>query len=163
MCLVGVFVPVVQSVQWRALLVCLKEEVAYSFPRDVCKGVTEMRKLIVRVCAVIFIICAVLLLASYFGVNADSCWDAQPDFIDCKVKAEQGDARAQFNLGRMYHKGDGVPQDYVMAHMFYNLAAWNGYEGKAKEFRDTIARLLLTPYQIAEAQRLAREWMEEHQ
>jgi TPR repeat protein len=90
-----------------------------------------------------------------------SCWDG--DFNECKVKAEQGDARAQFNLGQMYQKGKGVSQDYVKAHMFYNLAVWNGYEGKAKEFRDSISRRMLTPYQRAKAQRLARQWMQKHQ
>ncbi len=37
--------------------------------------------------------------------------------------AKQGDANAQFNLGLMYDNGQGVPQDYVRAHMWFNLAA----------------------------------------
>ncbi len=41
--------------------------------------------------------------------------------------AEQGDADAQFSLGLMYTKGQGVPQDYTVAlkwgHMWFNLAA----------------------------------------
>ena len=37
--------------------------------------------------------------------------------------AEQGDADAQYNLGVMYEHGQGVPQDYAHAHMWYNLAA----------------------------------------
>ena len=36
--------------------------------------------------------------------------------------ADQGDAKAQIYLGTMYSVGRGVPQDYVMAHMWYNLA-----------------------------------------
>ena len=36
--------------------------------------------------------------------------------------AEQGYAKAQFNLGIMYGNGRGVPQDYVEAHMWFNLA-----------------------------------------
>ena len=39
-----------------------------------------------------------------------------------KDAAEQGDARAQYNLGEMYLYGDGVPQDYVQAHKWFNLA-----------------------------------------
>ncbi len=37
--------------------------------------------------------------------------------------AEQADADAQVTLGVMYASGRGVPQDYVSAHMWLNLAA----------------------------------------
>jgi len=70
--------------------------------------------------------------------------------------AEQGDASAQYMLGVFYDNGLGVPQDRVRAHMWLNLAARQGKEGAAT-FRDLIARLM-TPAQIAEAQKLAREW-----
>ena len=40
-----------------------------------------------------------------------------------RLAAEQGDARAQYNLGDMYANGKGVPQDNVEAHMWLNLAA----------------------------------------
>ncbi len=33
-------------------------------------------------------------------------------FKSIKKKAEQGDAEAQFNLGKTYDNGKGVPQDY---------------------------------------------------
>ncbi|MGB8575646.1 MAG: SEL1-like repeat protein, partial [Pseudolabrys sp.] len=52
--------------------------------------------------------------------------------------------------------GLGVPQDKVRAYMWFNLSAAQGREGAAA-FRDLIARRM-TPAQIAEAQRLAREW-----
>ncbi|MCZ6473807.1 MAG: hypothetical protein O6934_10240, partial [SAR324 cluster bacterium] len=51
---------------------------------------------------------------------------------------------------------EGIPQDYVQAHMWFNLAAHNGLEVAGKN-RDFIATEM-TPRQIAEAQRLAREW-----
>ena len=58
-------------------------------------------------------------------------------------------------------KGRGVTQDYVLAHMWYNLAAARlppGEDGDmAVRNRDLIAKRM-TPEQIAEAQRLAREW-----
>ena len=63
---------------------------------------------------------------------------------------------AQFNLGAMYANGQGVPQDYVRAHMWFNLSAAQGNQGAAKN-RDIAARRM-TPAQIAEAQKLAREW-----
>jgi len=70
--------------------------------------------------------------------------------------AEQGIAQAQSNLGVMYGKGEGAPQDYVEAHKWLNLAATTG-DKKAIENREILAKKM-TPAQIAEAQRLAREW-----
>ena len=72
------------------------------------------------------------------------------------MAAEQGDANVQALLGGMYYGGDGVPQDRVLAHMWYNLAAAQGH-AIAKELRDLMAKSM-TSEQIAEAQRLAREW-----
>ena len=71
------------------------------------------------------------------------------------LAAEQRDARAQFNLGRMYAKGEGVLQDYVYAHMWWNIAASNGDEYGA-ELRDDVEKEM-TPSQIERAQDLARE------
>jgi uncharacterized protein len=73
-----------------------------------------------------------------------------------RLAAEQGDARAQNNLGVMYDEGQGVPQDYVQAHMWFNLAGASGHANAIKN-RDAVARKM-TPEQIAGAQRLAREW-----
>jgi len=70
--------------------------------------------------------------------------------------ADQGNAEAQFNLGYMYWKGLGVGQDYVKAHMWYNLAASKGQRGARKD-RDRVAAQM-TPSQITEAQRRARVW-----
>jgi uncharacterized protein len=70
--------------------------------------------------------------------------------------AEQRYADAQFFLGMTYVGGVVVPQDYVTAHMWLDLAAASGRQDAAK-IRDTIAARM-TPAQIAEAQKLAREW-----
>ena len=70
--------------------------------------------------------------------------------------AEQGDANAQYNLGVFYDNGLGVPQDKVRAHMWFSLSAAQGRDGAAA-FRDLIARRM-TPAQIAEAQKLMRDW-----
>jgi len=40
--------------------------------------------------------------------------------------AKQGNARAQFNLGLMYDKGHGVPQNYETAVKWFTLAAEQG-------------------------------------
>lgn len=70
--------------------------------------------------------------------------------------AEQGNANAQYNLGTFYDNGLGVPQDKVRAYMWFSLSAAQGREGAAA-LRDLIARRM-TSAQIAEAQKLAREW-----
>jgi TPR repeat protein len=70
--------------------------------------------------------------------------------------AEQGDVLAFAKLGWMYAEGRGVRQDFIQAHMWYNLSAAQG-EPRAAEARDALATQM-TPAQIAEAQRLAREW-----
>ena len=73
----------------------------------------------------------------------------------CRLAADQGDDAAQYNLGVMYEKGQGVPQDYVQAHKWWNLAAVAG-DKEAIKNRDIVAGKM-TPAQIAEAQKLARE------
>ncbi len=77
------------------------------------------------------------------------------------MAAEQGHADAQFNLGLMYARGEGVLLDYVLAYMWFNLAAAQGNE-EAPKIRGIVAEYM-TPDQIAEAQRMAREWMAKHQ
>jgi uncharacterized protein len=74
----------------------------------------------------------------------------------CGLAADQGHARAMFMLGRLYHTAHGVSPDLVRAHMWYNLATANGYE-QGKRWRDRLAEEM-SPAQIAEAQKLAREW-----
>ena len=73
-----------------------------------------------------------------------------------RLAAEQGIAQAQYNLGGMYGIGKGVVQDFIYAHMWWNIAASNGYNETAKESKELLERMM-TPSQIVEAQRLARE------
>ena len=103
--------------------------------------------------------------------------------------AEQGDAYAQSLLGTMYYDGEGVPQDYALAVEWYRKAAEQGqpfaaynlgnlyffgegvpqdlvhafiwYDRAASQRRDAVA-MLMTPAQIAEAQKLARKWWTKH-
>ena len=74
--------------------------------------------------------------------------------------AEQGQAPAQFALGLLYRWGRGVPQDYVRAHMWFSLSAVKG-DKEMTEIRDDLAKEM-TPAQIAEAEKLAREWLARH-
>jgi len=71
--------------------------------------------------------------------------------------ADQGYNVAQYQLGKKYANSEGVPQDNVLAHMWFNLAASVGGLEEAVKARADIASKM-SPAQIAEAQKLAREW-----
>lgn len=71
--------------------------------------------------------------------------------------ARRGDAQAYYDLGNAYSLGDGVDIDLVEAHRWYNLAALAGIKG-AQADRAALAAEM-TPAEVAEAQRLAREWL----
>jgi len=77
-----------------------------------------------------------------------------------RMAAEQGVATVQYNLGVMYNNGQGVPQDSAEAHKWVNLAASRSQGEDLEKFAKTRVALAerMTPSQIAEAQRLAREW-----
>lgn len=72
------------------------------------------------------------------------------------LAADQGDTSARSFLGYMYENGQGLPQNYVQAYMWYDLAIAAG-DNDAIEYRDVVSAKM-TPEQIAEAQKLAREW-----
>ena len=81
-----------------------------------------------------------------------------------RLAADQGHASAQVGLGSMYINGEGVPQSYVQAHMWHNLVASRAtgeMRERAVRNRDR-ARARMTVEQVAEAQRLAREWDAAH-
>ena len=126
------------------------------------------------------------------GMDANNRGDYATALREWRPLAEQGDARAQFDLGLLYENGDGVPRDnakahrwyeksaaqggakaqfylgmqsafgeggpldLVQAHMWYSLAAGNGHAA-ATVYRDDLARQM-TPAQITEAHKRAREW-----
>jgi len=81
----------------------------------------------------------------------------EPDIDTLRTQAEQGHASAQFLLGDMYRDGNDVPQNFVLAHMWYNLAA-SRTTGEARENavagRDKVAGRM-TAEQVTEAQHLA--------
>ncbi len=72
-----------------------------------------------------------------------------------KRAAEQGHASAQFNLGEMYFKGQGVTQDYTRAYMWWEIAASHGDEKAMKKSEKN--QELLTPSHLEKVQLLARE------
>src|SRR6476620_7178122 len=74
-----------------------------------------------------------------------------------ELAAQTGTADALFELGMLYATGLDVPVDLVVAHKWLNLAAMRGNRA-ALSYRKDLANEM-TAAQIAEAQRLAREWL----
>jgi TPR repeat protein len=73
-----------------------------------------------------------------------------------RLAAHQGNALAQLAFGLMYANGRGVPQDYIEACKWFNLSAAQGNQDAVKSLAISTNRM--TSAQIAEAQKLAREW-----
>ncbi|MDE2115800.1 MAG: sel1 repeat family protein [Hyphomicrobiales bacterium] len=73
-----------------------------------------------------------------------------------RLAANQENPAGRYYLGIMYANGQGVPKDDVEAYKWFNLEAANG-DKEAGKLRDSIAAYM-TPAQIAEAQKLSREW-----
>lgn len=78
----------------------------------------------------------------------------------CLPLAEQGDPTAQNILGSMYGSGDGVALDYVEGYKWIILSAAQGDE-IANQWLSLLGQVM-SPEQIAEAQKLAAEWRKVH-
>ena len=86
------------------------------------------------------------------GVEKDLAWAIQL----YRFAAEQGDVRGQYALASAYTKGstDGKGVDYIVAHMWANVAASNGSKGGAKLSDWVLNRM--SPRDIQEAKSLLR-------
>ena len=117
-----------------------------------------------RIATMLLAVVVVLVAAPAWAADLQAGADAyaQGDYAtalkEWRPVAEQGEATAQGLLGAMYLGGGyaAVPKDYVQAHMWFNLAGAEGHEDYRKQ-RDAVAELM-TPAQLDDAQRLAREW-----
>ena len=96
-----------------------------------------------------------ILLVTFLFFNSFVCADK---LSELQMKAEDGDASAQLHLGLIFYNGQGVTQNYVQAHKWWNISAADGNE-QARKNRD-IVQNEMTKEQVAEAQQLARQWME---
>jgi len=77
-----------------------------------------------------------------------------------RQEAEAGDAEAQYNLGFMYSDIDPL-KDKVKAYMWLSIAATNG--DKSSKNKAWLMEIFMSPEEIAEAKKLAEEWLEKHQ
>ncbi|MBM4055617.1 MAG: sel1 repeat family protein [Planctomycetes bacterium] len=58
---------------------------------------------------------------------------AAVDVKNLETRARQGDAEAIYEMGKAYEDGVGVLQNYVQAHVWYNLSASKGYTKGPKQ------------------------------
>ena len=91
----------------------------------------------------------------YQGDGEGELYEDSEEAVKWYRKAAEQSVEAQIELGSMYREGEGVPKDDVLAYTFYNLAS--AFDDEAAEARDLLAKEM-TRDQIAEAQRLTREW-----
>lgn len=81
-------------------------------------------------------------------------------FQTSDIAGAGGTPDALFELGLMHCAGRDTTLNLVNAHKWFNLAAMRGNE-TAKHYRMEISREM-SRAEIAEAQRLAREWLARH-
>ena len=91
------------------------------------------------------------------GLDAYNSGDYAAALREWRPLAEKGNAVAQTELGWMYQNGLSVPQDNILAHMWYNIGAANGRELGGRN-RDSIADGM-TRKAIEQAQAMGRECM----
>jgi uncharacterized protein len=77
-----------------------------------------------------------------------------------EITGAGGSPEALFELGLMHCAGRDGSLDLVNAHKWFNLAAMRGNEA-AKRYRMEISGEM-SRAEVAETQRLAREWLSRH-
>jgi TPR repeat protein len=75
-----------------------------------------------------------------------------------KRAARAGFAEAMYYLGLLYEQGRHVLQNFLQAHMWYNLAAVRGFRGAARRRDDLLKKKMMTPQLVAAAQQMAMKW-----
>jgi TPR repeat protein len=119
---------------------------------------------------VLVVLLALLSTAAMAGPVEDLAIGAEAyergDFAEAakwfRKSADQGNATAQDSLGVMYVNGEGVPQDYVRAYAWFNIAETNvpagdeGWHARLNRFRNEIAGQM-SPADMAAVPEVMRE------
>lgn len=90
------------------------------------------------------------------GSRAFETKDYSTAFSQWKTAADQGNTKSQYRLGKLYEEGRGIPQNYVQAHLYYNLAAAQGSD-EARSARNAVAGKMVKE-ELAQARKLAAAW-----
>lgn len=120
-----------------------------------------------------WLLLGVLVLTASTAARADQMADAAfayqvGDFGRAehlyRVVAATGNPHAQMALGFLYHDGQGLPQDYLRAYMWFMIAA-TGFDMASRDFADAsealdITAQSLTPAEIERAEDMAKTCIE---
>lgn len=90
------------------------------------------------------------------AVAAYDAGDYAAAFEKSLTMAEQGDIDAQYMVGFLYSRGQGVARDVVRAHLWFDLAAAQGDSFAAEAL--AALEVGMTAAQLAEARALAAAW-----
>ncbi len=92
-----------------------------------------------------------------YKLAQESDWKSAEGWVWYCRAANQNHSAAQYALGSMRSVGsEDVPADAIKAYFWYSLAMSNGH--RFAEWRRTEVAQQMTPTEIAEAERLVREW-----
>ena len=107
----------------------------------------------IRIAACLLVVCSIVSCAPSSEDRASRLFQEQ------FKAAEQGQAEAQYTLGFMYAKGEGVPQDDAEAYTWFAVAVANG----PAHAKDNLAMVKsrLNQEQLAAAQQRATQLFEQ--
>jgi hypothetical protein len=118
---------------------------------------TMMAVTAMAVTAGMAIIAGTPALADYYdGLRAYDAGKYQQAAKEWEKAANMRDAKSLLELGKLYREGIGVPQSFVKAHVYFNLAGSLGL-AEAHRSRDEIAKRM-SDAERARAQLMAEKW-----
>lgn len=119
-------------------------------------------KLLIEISLLLFL-ASVVGCANEFndGMEAFKNKDYKVAFDTWKPLAEQGHDDAQYKIGKLYREGLGVEQNYVEAYKWYYIISKKGYGGGYRYMKMIKREINLT--QVSRAEKMAKDWIKEHE
>ncbi|MEM9304392.1 MAG: hypothetical protein AAGE01_19935 [Pseudomonadota bacterium] len=95
------------------------------------------------------------------GMVAYKMGDHDRAWTEFHADAVTGHATAQFNIGVMYYRGEGVERDLVRAYAWIELATQQRRDEELIEAQEVLS-VMLTPDQIADGMAMAGRLARDH-
>jgi len=120
-----------------------------------------MKNTIVSGALLLSVFAGILFCYPIYGYAAGATADLEYRGTDAGIRAaitsaKNGDMKARFRLGLIYLNGAGVPRDYVLSYMWFNLSGAEGYKPALKQLNKLEAKM--PPEQIRRAQKMSLEF-----